>query len=126
MRSESMAKTLAGVVALVGMLALSSPGVRVARAGDGDAASSGTSTSVSKDDAGSCPVGGKPAPWVDQPSISARIAEQLKAEMERSGEKPVVLNGRGYNYGATRDPQRELAIIEAEAARQESQPPASR
>jgi hypothetical protein len=78
------------------------------------------------DDAGSCPAADKPAAWVDRPSVSAYIAQQLKAEMEKSGEKPVVLNGRGYNYRVMRDPQRELAIIEAEAKRQQAQPPASR
>jgi len=126
MRAVSVTKTLVGVMAMVGMLALSSPGVRVARAGDGDAASSGISPTVSSDDAGSCRVGDKPGPWVNRPAVSAYIAEQLKAEMQSSGEKPIVLNGRGYNYRVPRDPQRELAIIEAEAARQKDQPPASR
>lgn len=126
MRAGSVAKTLAGVMALVGMLALSSPGVRVARAGDGDAPSSGISPRILSDDAGSCPAGDKPAPWVHRPSVSAYIAQQLKAEMQSGGEKPVVLNGRGYNYRIPRDPQRELAIIEAEAARQQDQPPANR
>jgi hypothetical protein len=111
-------------MALVGMLALASPGVRVARAGDGDAPSSGIPPRILSDDAGSCPD--KTAAWVHRPSVSAYIAQQLKAEMQKSGEKPVVLNGRGYNYRVMRDPQRELAIIEAEAKRQQDQPPASR
>ena len=126
MRAGSVAKTLAGVIAVVGMLALSSPGVRVARAGDGDVASSAISPGVSSDDAATCRVGEKPKPWVDRAAVSAHIAELLKAEMQSGGEKPVVLNGRGYNYRVPRDPQRELAIIEAEAARQQDQPPASR
>ncbi len=35
--------------------------------------------------------------------------------MQSSDEKPVVLNGRGYNYRISRDPQRELEIVESEA-----------
>jgi hypothetical protein len=126
MRAESTAKTVAGVMALVGMLALSSPGVRVARAGDGDAASSEVSSAASSGDAGVCRVGEEPKPWVSRAAISAHIAERLKAEMQNSDEKPIPLNGRGYNYRTARDPQQELATIRAEAARQKAQPPASR
>jgi hypothetical protein len=46
--------------------------------------------------------------------------------MESSGEKPVVLNGRGYNYATPRDPLRELGMVRSEAARQRGQSPASR
>ena len=126
MRAGSAAKTLAGVLALVGMLVLSSPGVRVARAGDGDAASSAISSDVSSGDAGVCRVGDKPKPWVNRAAVSAHIAERLRAEMQSSGEPPVPLNGRGYNYRIARDPQRELEIIEAEASRQQEQAPANR
>ena len=44
--------------------------------------------------------------------------------MESSGEKPLVLNGRGYNYRVPRDPQRELRLVESEAARQQEEAPA--
>ena len=43
--------------------------------------------------------------------------------MQSSGEKPVVLNGRGYNYRTVRDPQRELEIVESEATRQQEAGP---
>jgi hypothetical protein len=46
--------------------------------------------------------------------------------MESSGEKPVVLNGRGYNYVTPRDPLRELGMVRSEAARQRGESPASR
>jgi hypothetical protein len=128
MRPGSTAKTAAGVLALVGMLALSSPGVRVARAGDGDAASPEVSpVDVSGGDAaGVCRVGDEPKPRVDRSALSAQIAERLRAEMQSSGEPPILLNSRGYNYRVGRDLQRELAIIEAEATRQRERAAASR
>jgi hypothetical protein len=116
------------MLVLVGMLALSSPGVRVARAGDGDAAAPAVSpVDVSGGDADAVPkVGDEPKPRVDRSALSAKIAERLRAEMQSSGEKPVVLNGRGYNYRAARDLQRELGIVEAEARRQRQEAAASR
>ena len=127
MRARSTAMTVAGVLALAGMLALSSPGVRVARAGDGSAASGASPAQVSSGEAsGSCKVGDAPKRQVDQSAVSARIAERLRAEMASSDEKPIVLNGRGYNYRTARDLQRELKILEADAARQQQQAPPTR
>ncbi len=59
-------------------------------------------------------------------AIPEAIAERLRAEMQSSGEKPVVLNGRGYNYETPRDPLRDLGIVRSEAARQRGDSPASR
>jgi len=128
MRSGFAAKTVAGVLAVAGMLALSSPGVRVARAGDGDATSSELSPAgVSSGSAsGACRVGDQNNPRATRSGVSAKIAERLQAEMQSSDEKPVVLNGRGYNYTISRDPQRELRIVESEAKRQQEQAPAGR
>jgi hypothetical protein len=128
MQPGSTAKTVTGTLALVGMLILSSPGVRVAQAGDGDASSPDSSpVEVSGADAGgTCKVGDDPKPRVDRSVLSARIAERLRAEMQSGGEKPVALNGRGYNYRTARDPLRELAIVEAEAKRQGEEAAASR
>jgi hypothetical protein len=127
MRAGSTAKTVAGVLAVVGMLALSSPGVRVARAGEGDAASTGPSpVGVSTGDA---PEVCKPRdenPRAIRSGLSAEVAERLRAEMQGNGEKPLVLNGRGYNYRVHRDPQRELRLVESEAARQQQEAPAGR
>jgi hypothetical protein len=116
------------MLAVVGMLALSSPGVRVARAGDGDVASPAVSpVDGSGGDADSVgKVGDEPKPPVDRSALSAQIAERLRAEMQSSGEKPVVLNGRGYNYRPAGDLQRELEIVEAEARRQREEAAASR
>jgi len=128
MRAGSKAKTVAGALAVAGMLALSSPGVRVARAGDGDAASSEPSPAGASSGraSGACKVGEENNPRATRSGISAKIAERLQAEMQSSDEKPVVLNGRGYNYRVFRDPQRELEMVESEAARQREQAPTGR
>jgi len=127
MRAGSTAKTVAGVLAVAGMLALSSPGVRVARAGEGDAASAQPSpVGVSADRAPDVCKPRDENPRATRSGISAKIAQRLQAEMESSGEKPLVLNGRGYNYKVPRDPQRELQMVETEAARQQQEAPAGR
>jgi len=122
------AKTIAGVLAVVGMLALSSPGVRVARAGNGDAATPELSPVAipAAETAGVCKVGDEPRPR-NSPSVNhAQIAERIRLEMLNSGEKPVVLNSRGYNYRTVQDPLRELQVVEAEATRQQEAAPAGR
>ena len=128
MQPGSTVKMVVGSLAMAGMLALSSPGVRVARAGDGAAASSELSPAgVSSGSAsGACRLGDQNNPRATRSGVSAKIAERLQAEMQSSGEKPVVLNGRGYNYRVPRDPQRELRLVESEAARQQEQAPAGR
>jgi hypothetical protein len=124
MRAGSGVKTIAGLLALLGMLALASPGVRVARAGDAPAEAAPADT-ASGSGAGACGVGGDSTPQVDRSALAAQIAERLRAEMQSSEEKPVLLNGRGYNYRVPRDPMRELQIVESEARRQREQTPAT-
>jgi hypothetical protein len=128
MRLRSRAQTAVGILALLGMLALSSPGVRVARAGDGDAASSESCPADVESSCGSsaCKVGDETEPRPDRSAVAARIAERLRAEMQSSDEKPIVLNGRGYNYRTARDPLREIETVETEAKRRPEQPPARR
>lgn len=123
MRAGSAAKMVVGSLAVAGMLALSSPGVRVARAENGEAALSERYRSVvtSSGSSQSCKVGEQSDARSDRSAAFARIAEQIRAEMQSSDEKPVVLNGRGYNYKVARDPQLELRILQAEAARQREQ-----
>ena len=90
---------------MAGMLALSSPGVRVARAGDGDAAS-GAVAGRRPERRRSRSLQGRrraQAP-ADRSAVSAQIAERIRAEMQSSGEKPIVLNGRGYNYRTVAGP----------------------
>ncbi len=125
MRPGSGMTTIVGLLALLGMLALASPGVRVARAEDPPADSSPAEVTAN-DGADSCRVGGESAPRVDRSVLAARVAERLRAEMQADGEKPVLLNGRGYNYRTPRDPLRELQIVETEAKRQQEQAPTSR
>jgi hypothetical protein len=119
------AKTVAGLLAVVGMLALSSPGVRVARAGDGDAATLEFSPVAvpAGETAGVCKVGDEPRPRANRSAISAEAAERIRLEMQSSGEKPVVLNSHGYNYRTVQDPLRELQVVEAEATRQQEAAP---
>ena len=62
----------------------------------------------------------------DPSAVSAQIAERLRAEMQSGDEKPVVLNGRGYNYRTVRDPLHEIKTVETEAKKQREQAPASR
>jgi hypothetical protein len=68
--------------------------------------------------AGTCP-----APKQALPSMEAfaRLQARLQAEAEASGDAPVVLNGRGYNYGPARDPLREMQVLQAEVARERAQ-----
>jgi hypothetical protein len=77
-----------------------------------DAAGPAPSTS----DAGMCQAGAPPS----LPSMEAfaRLQARLQAEAAAAGEDaPIVLNGRGYNYGTPRDPVRELQVLQAERAR---------
>jgi hypothetical protein len=48
---------------------------------------------------------------------AARLQERLRAELA-DGEPPVVLNGRGYNYEAERDPGLEVQRLLREAQQQ--------
>ena len=49
----------------------------------------------------------------------ARLQARLEAEAAAAGgDAPVVLNGRGYNYGPGRDPVREMQVLQAERARE--------
>ena len=128
MRLGSAAKALAGALAVIGMLALSSPGVRVARAKEGDPVSSEVSPAPlpGGSAAGASRVEGEAVPLPKGSPTPEAIAERIRAEMQSSGEKPVVLNGRGYNYATPRDPLRELGMVRSEAARQRGESPASR
>jgi hypothetical protein len=128
MRLRSRAQTAVGILGLLGMLALSSPGVRVARAGDGDGASPESCPATVEASRGSsaCKVGDATEPRVDRSALAAQIAERLRAEMQKSGDAPVVLNSRGYNYRTARDPLAELKVMEAESRSQREQPPPGR
>jgi hypothetical protein len=121
-------QTTVGILGLLGMLVLSSPGVRVARAGDGDAASPESCSATVESSRGSsaCKVGDETEPRVDRSLLAAQIAERLQAEMQKSDDKPVVLNSRGYNYRTARDPLAELRAVETEARSQREQAPPGR
>ena len=82
MRAGSTAKTVAGALAVVGMLALSSPGVRVAWAEDGDAAASeSTPAGVSSGSgSGSCRRGAEKDPRAVRSAVSVQIVDRLRAD----------------------------------------------
>ena len=71
--------------------------------------------------AGMCPA---PSSKQALPSMEAfaRLQARLEAEAAAAGgDAPVVLNGRGYNYGPGRDPVREMQVLQAERARERAQ-----
>jgi hypothetical protein len=100
-------KTAAGLLALAAMLLLASPGVDAVRA-EGDPAPSSSEAAQCSD----VPSFGGDA------EIEALLAELRREQLERIAagqEGPVMLNGRGYNYGPA--PRIELDLIRAEGAR---------
>jgi hypothetical protein len=99
MRTARRVGRIAGIAALAASALLASPGVDAVRAEAPSAASDATP-------AEQC---GEPAGAASQPDVDAFVAQlrrergaQLAAEAEANG--IIVLNGRGYNYGAPSDP----------------------
>jgi hypothetical protein len=97
-------------------LALAGAALLAAPAALADAAASAAPPPAATD-AGSCPANAAPA---SLPSMEAYARLQARLQEETSaagGEAPIVLNGRGYNYAAQRDPVREMQILQAERRR---------
>lgn len=110
--NRATVRDLAGALALAALFALASPGVQVARA-----ESPRSPTFAGTGDAAMCRVD-DPAPL--RSSAAAYAAQRLREAMLAGGEDEVrVLNGRGHNYRRDRDPMAELALLEAEARRQQ-------
>jgi hypothetical protein len=117
-------RTILGTMAVLVTLILSSPGVQLARAGEGDAPASvaGDSTSsdaaVSKPEPSALPVESStcgPVTDVELTRRTDRIVVQLQQDVAvraaaaasaaagaSSQSDGIVLNNRGYNYGAPR------------------------
>jgi hypothetical protein len=97
---NSLAKLLATTVAAAALLS--------APAALADASSAGEAPGVCRETPASLPT----------MEALARLQARLQAEAAAAGEgAPIVLNGRGYNYAAHRDPVRELQILQAERER---------
>jgi ornithine cyclodeaminase/alanine dehydrogenase-like protein (mu-crystallin family) len=82
--------TILGSLAMIGTLALSSPGVRVVRAADDVVADSGEVC-----EAGTIAGGNEVAAYLSD--VQRLVREQLEAP--RSDDEIIVLNNRGYNLG---------------------------
>lgn len=119
-RARSFWTDVGGGVAVVAMLALASPGVRVARADPAPAPAPGPTAlfAGTSEPAGMCAVDAEPT--LARREVSRQIAERLRQAMAGEDGDAVVLNGRGYNYARRSDPAAALALIEAEARRQEA------
>ena len=92
MRRFSRTTTILGGLALVAMLALSSPGVRIVRASDDVAAEAGEGAVC---EAGSVRDANNVTAYLQE--MQRRQAEQEIAP--RSDDETIVLNNRGFNYG---------------------------
>jgi hypothetical protein len=117
-------RTILGTMAVLATLILSSPGVQLARAGEGDAPVSvagdgaGSNSAVSKPEPIALPAEGPTCGGVSDIELTRRtdrIVVQLQQELAARGTAAVpaatgassqpegiVLNNRGYNYGAPR------------------------
>ena len=91
MRRFSRTTTILGGLALVAMLALSSPGVRIVRAADDVAAEAGEGAVC---EAGSVRDANNVTAYLQE--MQRRQAEQEIAP--RSDDETIVLNNRGFNY----------------------------
>jgi len=115
-------RTILGTMAVLVTLILSSPGVQLARAGEGDApvsvAGDGSGSPASKPEPIALPAEGPACGGVSDVELTRRtdrIVVQLQQELAARGTAAVpaaagassqpegiVLNNRGYNYGASR------------------------
>jgi hypothetical protein len=92
MQRFSRATTILGGFALVAMLALSSPGVRIARSADAVAAEAG--------EGAVCEPGDVDAAIDVTAYLEAKQRRQPEPGLEpRSDDEAIVLNNRGFNYG---------------------------
>ena len=121
MSTSSSLRTLAGGLLLAAPLALSLPGVRAEADPAAHHASASTTEAVA-----SAPAAPEPAmcpvPDPEGPKRTAeamrRLQQRLAADGAMQGGTTVVLNGRGYNYGAAPSAQAQLDAVRREAAAQ--------
>jgi hypothetical protein len=106
MRPFESAKIILGLLAVVGALLLASPGVQVAPALAEEA--------VSTEEPGpQCSVDAQPRADAEVEALIAKLRQEQMARAAEGVDVPVMLNGRGYNYGPPSGI--ELDRIQAEA-----------
>jgi hypothetical protein len=109
MRPFEFAKIILGLLTVGAALLLASPGVRMTPAVADEL--------VSTEEPGpQCSAGQPPA--ADAEALLARLRQEQMARIAAGAEGPIVLNGRGYNYGPP--PGIELDRIQAESAQNPS------
>jgi hypothetical protein len=112
-------QTLAAVLAIAGAVGLSALGLHRARAGDAPAAAGAPSVSLAGIPDGhegpTCRAGEKPVWHPSRADALGQVLAHARQEAAASGEKVVVLNTRGYNYGTGRDVWQELDRVQREA-----------
>jgi hypothetical protein len=108
MRPFEWAKTIFGLLCLAAALLLGSPGVRVVPALAEELVSAA-------EPGPQCSARQAPAADAEVEALLAKLRQELMAGGAAGDDVPVVLNGRGYNYGPA--PRIELDRIRAEDAR---------
>lgn len=117
--------SIAGALCVVASLALSSPGVRIARAEDRPAPGAANAAAPSP---ASGPAASPVAPPASAPSVATKASPFVKAEDVEQARRPgvsgietapgvVVLNTRGYNYGPPPTPLAPEALEQEKSAR---------
>jgi hypothetical protein len=105
-RPFECAKILLGLLAVGSALLLASPGVQVAPALAQEA--------VSTEEPGpQCSADPQPRADAEVQALIAKLRQEQMARIAAGADGPIVLNGRGYNYGPS--PGIELDRIQAES-----------
>ena len=107
MRPFEFAKLILGLLAVCATLLLASPGVRVAPATADELVSTAEPSPQ-------CSAGQPPGADAEAEALNARLRQEQMARIAVGADGPIVLNGRGYNYGPP--PGIELDRIQAEGA----------
>ena len=135
MRPFEFAKLILGLLTVCAALLLASPGVRVAPAAADElvstaepgprcsagqpwrvrVASAAADELVSTAEPGpQCSAGQPPGADTEAAALIAQLRQEQMVRIAAGGHDPIVLNGRGYNYGPP--PGIDLARIQAEGA----------
>jgi hypothetical protein len=107
MRPFEFAKISLGLLAVGAALLLASPGVRLAPALADELVSTA-------EPGPQCSVDDPPGADAEAQELLARLRQEQMARVAAGADSPIVLNGRGYNYGPP--PGIELDRIQAESA----------
>jgi hypothetical protein len=114
MRSSLDLKSACGLLALLVTFVLALPGVKAVRAEDQRA---GASSSDGPQCSSTAPEAEVAADGASMQQLQERIVAQIAAQGGAGEDTPILLNNRGYNYGAGHD----LDRIAADAVRLRSE-----